>query len=328
MTPSAFKSSLASLALAVLLSACGGQSQDKAPTSAASDGLDARIITIATGGASGPYNIIGTTLADVYHNLYGVNAKTQTTGASIENMNLLAQGKAELALVMSDVVTESINGSENFPNKITNVQQIAAIYPNYVQVVSNANSNISSIDDLRGKRVAVGDQNSGTEFNARRLLNGHGITYQDIKVDYLGFAEAADALKAGKVDAVFITSGMPNASIMELERGFNLKIVPINPDKIKEIAQDQAYFVSLIIPKGTYGNAEDIPTAAIMNALMIRADLSEEDGYKLTKGFFENLPQLVNAHQAAKDIALDKAQDGVVAPLHPGAQKYYAEQGL
>ncbi|MBP6117066.1 MAG: TAXI family TRAP transporter solute-binding subunit [Neisseriaceae bacterium] len=327
MKPNALKSSLAILALSALLSACGGQSGGSAAT-AEGEGLDATIVTIATGGASGPYNIIGTTLAEVYRDLYGVNAKTQTTGASIENMNLLAQGKAELALVMSDVVTESINGSENFPNKITNVQQVAAIYPNYVQVVSNANSNINSIEDLRGRRVAVGDQNSGTEFNARRLLNGHGITYQDIRVDYLGFAEAADALKAGKVDAIFITSGMPNASIMELERGFNLKIVPISPEKIKEIAQDQAYFVSLIIPKDTYGNEADIPTAAIMNALMIRADLSEDDGYKLTKGFFENLPQLVNAHQAAKDIALDKAQEGVVAPLHPGAQRYYTEQGL
>lgn len=323
------KRGLTALCLLALLSACGDNKDGtNTAANANTDGLEARIITIATGGASGPYNIIGTTLADVYHNVYGVNAKTQTTGASIENMNLLAQGKAELGLVMSDVVTESINGSENFPNKINNVQQIAAIYPNYVQVVSNANSNLNSIEDLRGKRVAVGDQNSGTEFNARRLLAGHGITYQDIKVDYLGFAEAADALKAGKVDAVFITSGMPNASIMELERGFNLKIVPINPEKIKEIAQDQSYFVSLIIPKGTYGNDADIPTAAIMNALMIRADLSEDDGYKLTKGFFENLPQLVNAHQAAKDIALDKAQVGIVAPLHPGAKKYYEEKGL
>lgn len=318
-----FKRNHLILTLLWCLSACG---DTKTATDRPSDGLDAKIITIATGGASGPYNIIGTTLADAYHHLYGVNAKTQTTGASIENMNLLAQNKVELAFVMSDVVTESLKGSENFPKKITNVQQLAALYPNYVQVVSHAHSGINSLNDLRGKRVAVGDQNSGTEFNARRLLQGHGLTYQDIKVDYLSFAEASDALRAGKVDAIFITSGMPNASIMALERSIKLKIVPIHPDKIHELSQDQAYFLPLTIPKGTYGNDVEIPTAAIMNALMIRADISEEDGYKLTKGLFEKRAQLINAHQAAQDITLDKAQEGIVAPLHPGAKKFYDEQ--
>lgn len=331
---------LSAVVLLGLLAACS-DSDDKATAqtpvitenaevavveSADKDGLDARFVTIATGGASGPYNIIATSLAEIYNKAYGVNSKTQTTGASVENINLINQNKVEMAFLMSDVLSDAIAGTGSFPNKIDNVQQVAALYPNYVQVVTSKKSGIKTLDDLRGKRVAVGAQNSGVEVNARNLLNGHDITYDDISVDYLGYAEAADALKSGKLDAAFLTSGLPNASLMELEQGFDLQLVTIEPERIADIAKDKAYFISLEIPANTYGNAEPVPTAAIMNALVIRSDVSEADGYKLTKTFFDNLSELENSHQAVKDVSLEAAQEGLVAPLHPGAKKFYDEQ--
>ena len=302
------------------------QSNDQAASQqAATDALQTKFVSIATGGASGPYNVIGTSLAEIYHKTYGVNSKTQTTGASVENLNLLKQNKVEMAFVMSDSLTEAIQGSGSFKEKISNVQQIAALYPNYVQIVASKKSSIQKLEDLKGKRIAVGAQNSGVEVNARTLLNGFGITYNDVKVDYLGYAEAADALKGGKIDAAFLTSGIPYSSLMELQQGFDLQLVSIDPNKVKEIAKNQSYFLSKVIPKGTYGNAEDIPTAAIMNALVVRSDLSEDDVYKLTKTFFDSLPTLANSHQAATEISLETAQQGLVAPLHPGAKKYYDE---
>ncbi len=328
---------LSSLCFSLLLTACSSEedsakapaaSTDQATSSTpavAQDKLQTRFVTIATGGASGPYNIIATTLGEIYNKAYGVNSKTQTTGASVENINLMNQNKVEMAFVMSDVLSDALAGTNSFKNKIENVQQMAALYPNYVQVVASKRSGIKTLDDLRGKRVAVGAQNSGVEVNARNILNGHGITYDDIKVDYLGYAEAADALKGGKLDAAFLTSGLPNASLLELEQGFDLQLVSILPDNIAKIAKDKSYFIALDIPANTYGNAEAVPTAAIMNALIIRSDLSEDDGYKLTKTFFENLDNLRNSHQAMKDVSLEQAQQGLVAPLHPGAQKYYAE---
>lgn len=300
--------------------------QDPSSTKAGAENkLESKFVNIATGGASGPYNVIGTGLAEIYNKTYGVNSKTQTTGASVENLNLLKQNKVEMAFVMSDSLTEAINGKGSFTSKIDNVQQIAALYPNYVQIVTSKKSGIKNIEDLKGKRIAVGAQNSGVEVNARSLLNGFGITYNDVKVDYLGYAEAADALKGGKLDAAFLTSGIPNSSLMELQQGFDLQLVSINADKVKEIAKDQSYFLPMIIPKGTYGNTEDIQTAAIMNALVVRSDLSTDDVYKLTKTFFSSLGQLANSHQAATEITLKGAQEGVVAPLHPGAQKFYDE---
>ena len=299
---------------------------DNTAASAASDKLETKFVTIATGGASGPYNIIGTSLAEIYAKTFGVNAKTQTTGASVENVNLLTQGKVDIVLALSDVVTNAVEGTEDFKEPITNIQQVAVLYPNVIQIVASEKSGIKNIEDLKGKRIAVGDQGSGTEVNARTLLEGFGITYDDVKVDYLGFADAADAMKAGKIEAAFFSSGLPNSSLLELEQGIKLQLVTINQDKLKQIIENKPYFKTFEIPAGTYGNDAAIPTTAVMNALLIRSDISEEDGYKLTKALFENLDGLKNAHQAANDISLETAQEGMVAPIHPGAKKYYEEQ--
>lgn len=324
-TAAIFGSALLSVSV---LAACGNsdEGKDDSEGESSADGLETSIVTIATGGSSGPYNIIGTTLSSEYSKAYDVNSKPQATGASVENINLIKEEKVEMAFVMSDVLTEAAEGTGNFTEKVENVEQIAALYPNYVQIVTTEKSGIKTVDDLKGKRVAVGDQNSGVEVNARNLLEGHGITYDDLEVDYLGYAEAADGLKSGSIDAAFLTSGLPNSSVMELATSLDLSMVSVDPDKIAEIAKDQPYFISMEIPADTYGNAEAVPTAAIMNALVVSKDLSEDDVYKLTKTFFDNLENLSNSHQAATDISLDAAQEGMVAPVHPGAQKYYDEQ--
>lgn len=314
------------------LTACSSPSSENSESAAADSSatdenkLDTKFLTIATGGASGPYNIIGTSLSEVYVKTFGVNSKTQTTGASVENVNLLTQGKVDMVLALSDVVTDAVEGKNNFDKPITNIQQLAVLYPNVVQIVTTKKSGIKNIEDLKGKRIAVGDQGSGTEVNARTLLEGFGITYDDVTVDYLGFSEAADGMKAGKIEAAFFSSGLPNSSLMELEQGLDLQLVTIDQNKLKEIIQSKPYFKTFEIPAGTYGNDAAIPTAAIMNALLVSSDLSEADGYKLTKALFDNLDGLKTAHQAANDISLEMASEGMVAPIHPGAKKYYGEQ--
>mgnify|MGYP003441012512 CR=1 FL=1 len=320
---------LSSIVLAAgLLAACGDDSKDNSSSSngSAGEGLESKIVTIATGGASGPYNIIGTTLADIYTNEYDVNSRTQTTGSSVENLNLINQGKVEMAFVMSDALSQAINGEVSFKEKIESVSTIATLYPNVVQIITKADSGIKTVEDLKGKRVAVGDQNSGVEVNARTILNGHGITYDDIKVDYLGYAEAADGLSAGTIDAAFLTSGIPNASVMELSETLDITLVSVDPKKVEEIAKDHPYFISFEIKPGVYSNKESIFTAAVPNALVVRKDLSEDDVYKLTKTFFESLEKLSNSHQAANDISLEKGSEGIIGELHPGAKKFYDEQ--
>ncbi len=314
---------VSALAISSMLVACGG---GDGAGGGDGEGLDSRLVTIGTGGSSGPYNIIGSSLANIYSDEYGVNSKSQATGASVENINLMKEDKLQMAFVMSDVLTEAVEGTGNFSEKVENVAQVATLYPNFVQIVTTEGSGIETIEDLVGKRVAVGDQNSGVEVNARNLLAGHDISYDDITVDYLGYAEAADGLRSGSIDAAFLTSGLPNASVLELAKTIDLKLVSVDPAKIEEIAKDQPYFVALDIPEGTYDNEEAVPTAAIMNALVVNSDLSEDDVYALTKTFFDSLDTLGNAHQAATEISLENAQEGMVAPVHPGAQKFYDEQ--
>ena len=317
---------LSSIVLAAgILGACGDDSKSSG-SGATGEGLESKMVTIATGGASGPYNIIGTTLADIYKQEYDVNSRTQTTGSSVENLNLINQGKVEMAFVMSDALSQAINGEVSFKEKIESVSTIATLYPNVVQIITKADSGIKTVDDLKGKRIAVGDQNSGVEVNARTILNGHGITYDDIKVDYLGYAEAADGLSAGTIDAAFLTSGIPNASVMELSETLDITLVSVDPQKVEEIAKDHPYFISFEIKPGVYSNKESIFTAAVPNALVVRKNLSEDDVYKLTKTFYESLDKLVNSHQAAADISLENGDSGVIGELHPGAKKYYDEK--
>ncbi|WP_339237146.1 TAXI family TRAP transporter solute-binding subunit [Oceanobacillus sp. FSL W7-1281] len=308
----------------LLLAACG--SGDDGESESESESLDSNIVTIATGGASGPYNIIATTLADIYTNTYDVNSRTQTTGASAENLNLMAEEKVEMAFVMSDALSQALNGEASFSEPLEGISQIANLYPNVVQIVARADAGIETIEDLTGKRVAVGDQGSGVELNARALLEGHDISYDDLQADYLGYAEAADGLSSGRIDAAFLTSGLPNASLLELSETTDINLVTIDADNITEIAEEHPYFIDFEIPAGTYDNEEPVPTAAVPNALVVRSDFSEEDVYKLTKTFFESLDTLSNSHQAAEDISLEDAQEGLIAPLHPGAEKYFNEQ--
>lgn len=315
------------VAVTLVLAACGNDNKESSDGGDEdAKGLDTRILTIATGGSSGPYNIIATTLADGYSKEFGVNSRTQTTGASVENLNLMAQEKVEMSFVMSDALLQALEGTDGFSEKIDNVQILANLYPNYVQVITTGKTGVESIDDIKGKRVAVGDQGSGVEIATKAVLEAHGITYDDIEVDYLGYAEAADALKSGTIDVAFTTSGLPNASVMELQNSVDLKIVPIEAEAVETLKESVPIFESLPIPAGTYGNDEDVPTAAIRNALVVRSDLSEGDVYELTKYLFENLDKLENSHQAAKDINLEEAQNISVGELHPGAKRYYDEQ--
>lgn len=317
-----------SFVLAAFLVGCNSNEKEESEetTPKTEEGLDTNIVTIGTGGASGPYNILGTTLAETYSTEFDVNSRTQTTGASVENINLLAQGKIEMAFVMSDALSQALAGEVSFDKPVENISQVATLYPNVVQIITKEGSGIKTVEDLKGKRVAVGDQNSGVEVNARQLLEGYGITYDDLQVDYLGYAEAASGLTAGTIDAAFLTSGLPNASVLELTETLGIELVSVDPKKIAEIAKEHPYFISYEIPAGTYGNEESIMTAAVPNALVVRSDLSEADVYKLTKALFENLDKLENSHQAAKEITLDGAVESIIAPLHPGAKKYYDEQ--
>jgi len=316
------------------VAACGGPVPSATPggaggNTAAPSGEEQKFLTIGTGGSSGPYYTIGGAMAKVFKEKLGYNASVQSTGASVENVNLLKAKKIDLAFAMSDVVSFAYNGQENFKETgaIKDLRAMSGLYLNYVQIVTLKDRNIKSVADLKGKRVGVGAPNSGVEVNARMVLNGHGITYDDIKPDYLSYAEAIEQLKNNAIDAAFVTSGLPNATVIDLMTTKDVEIVPIQAADIDKLAQQFPFFVKAEIPAGTYKNEQPVPTAAIRNIMLIRADLSEEQAYKITKTFFENMDAFREAHSAAKEIDVKEAGKDLVIPLHPGAEKYFKEVG-
>jgi TRAP transporter TAXI family solute receptor len=254
----------------------------------------------------------------------------QSTKASVENLNLLQQGRGEIAFSLGDSVQLAWEGSPEFgfPNKLDKLRGIAGIYPNYIQIVASADSGIRTLADLKGKRISVGAPKSGTELNARAILKAAGLGYGDFsKVEYLPFGESVELMKNRQLDATLQSAGLGVASIRDLSSAVKIVVVPIPEDVVKKVG-DAAYQPSTI-PAGTYtGQTGDVPTAAIKNFLVSHEEVPADVVHAMTKALFDGLPTLVAAHSAAKGIQRETATQGTVVPFHAGAEKYYREAGV
>lgn len=329
------------LSLSMVLAGCGGAaSQNGASGGGASQPPAAqapeakapagnKFLTIATGGSSGVYYVIGGALAKAYNSKLGYNASAQSTSASVENINLVNAKKVDLAIIQSDVAADAIAGRFNFEKggPVQNLQTLGAMHLSFIQVVAPKKNNIKSISDLKGKKISVGAPNSGVEINARALLTAYGLTYDDVKVDYLSFSESVDQIKNGTLDAAFITTGLGVAAILDLQTTVDIDLVPIPASDITKLQEQNSAFFSAEIPAGTYKNDKPVPTVAMKNIMLVRSDMSEDEAYQLTKTFYESKDELTSAHNAAKEINVDTASKDVVVPLHPGAAKYFKEIG-
>lgn len=287
-------------------------------------------VNILTGGTSGVYYPMGVALSNLYtKNVPGTRPSVQATKASVENLNLLQQGKGEIAFTLGDSLAFAWQGDADagFRTKLDKLRAIAAIYPNYVQVVASKESGIKTLADLKGKRLSVGAPKSGTELNARAILAAAGITYKDLgKVEYLPFAESVDLMKNRQLDATLQSAGLGVAAIRDLASSVPINVVEIPASVIDKVGTP---YVKTVIPKNTYeGQTEDVTTAAVINFLVTRADLSADLVYNLTKATFDNLAELQASHAAAKDMTLEKATVGMPVPMHPGAEKYFREKGV
>ncbi|MBN6776086.1 TAXI family TRAP transporter solute-binding subunit [Pseudomonas granadensis] len=287
-------------------------------------------INILTGGTSGVYYPIGVGLSQIYSDgIPGSKTSVQATKASVENLNLLQAGRGELALALGDSVADAKNGVEDagFKAPLTKLRALGGAYPNYIQIVASQESGIKSLADLKGKTISVGAPKSGTELNARAIFKAAGLTYEDMgKVQYLPFAESVELIKNRQLDATLQSSGLGMAAIRDLSSVMPLNYIAIPPDVVSKIGNPA--YQSAMIPANTYdGQAAAVPTVAITNILVTRADLPDDVVYQMTRLLFENLPRLGNSHSAAKDIKLETAAKNLPINLHPGAERYYQEEG-
>ncbi|GED46160.1 C4-dicarboxylate ABC transporter substrate-binding protein [Vreelandella aquamarina] len=290
----------------------------------------AQQLSIATGGTGGVYYPIGGGFAEMINNhIDGAQATAEVTGASVENMGLIMRGDADLALVLADTAYQAYTGTGDFDGRqIENTRALASVYPNAVQLVTLAESDIQSIADLAGKRVSVGAPGSGTELNARALLEANGVSYEDFTPQRLNFNETADAIRDGDIDAGFWSVGPPTSSILNLAATRDIRLIGLSDEEIANAQEEEAVFAPYELAAGMYdGMDEAVQTIGIPNVLVVNSDMDEELAYQLTQLLFENTDELIAVHPAANDTTVEFTMNSTPVPLHPGALRYFEEVG-
>jgi TRAP transporter TAXI family solute receptor len=291
---------------------------------------ETQFINILTGGTGGVYYPLGGALSNIFaKKVPGTKPSVQATKGSVENLLIVQQGRGELAFTLGDALALAWAGDADagFRSKLDKLRGVAAIYPNYIQIVATKESGIKTLADVKGKSLSVGAAKSGTELNARKLLGAAGIAYKDLsKVEYLPFEESVDLMRNKQLDATLQSGGLGIPALRDFANAFSVTFVEVPAAVVAKVGVPYAKGT---IPKETYkGQSADVQTATVRNYLVTRADLSADLVYNLTKAVFDSTAELTAAHSAAADIKLERALDGMPIPLHPGAQKFFKEKGL
>jgi TRAP transporter TAXI family solute receptor len=282
-------------------------------------------VSIATGNATGVYFSLGNAYAEQISAATGgkVKATAAETGASVQNIQQLVGGTYQVAFSLADSAADAVQGTGSFDGKKQPVQALSRIYPNYTQVIARTGSGISSIADMRGKRVSTGSPGSGTEVIANRLLESAGLDPDSgVAAQRLDLTKTVDGMKDGSIDALFWSGGLPTPGITDLVTTARndvafIDITPLLP-KMQEV---NPVYEEGVIPAATYGLPTDTKTIVVPNLLLVRDDLDANLACLLTKTLFDRKPQLAQVVGAAKGINLDTARNTDPVPLNRGAEK-------
>jgi uncharacterized protein len=314
------------LVLSMILAACGEKKETSGNNNGEKTAEKPKFISILTGGTGGTYYPLGGSFAKIIKDATGIEANAETTGASAENMNTLKKEEGEISFTQTDIASYATEGKLMFNEKVDNIQAIATLYPETIQIVTTAKSGIKSVEDLKGKKVSVGAPGSGTVANAEQILEVHGMKFDDIKKQDLSFDESTQGIQDGTIDAAFVTAGTPTGAVEGLSATEEVVIVPIAQDKIDALIKKYPYYVQDEVPSGTYKLDSAVKTVAVQAMLVARKDLSEQVVYDITKAIFENLDKVT--HAKGKLIKVENALNGVGIEVHPGAKKYFDEKGV
>ena len=314
---------LLALVMVFALAACGSSGGGEG---AAASGGD---LTFATGGEAGTYYALGTVLANF------VSEKTDTSVTAIvgngsqANIEDLDAGDVQICFSQSDVASYAYQGSNLFEETgaVDSFSVVAALYMEQVQIVT-MNPDIKTVADLKGKTVSIGAAGSGVYFNAIDILGAYGITEDDIDAQYLNFADSADNLKDGKIDAAFIVAGAPTTAITDLATGGDVYLVSLDDEHVQKLCESSPYYKENVIPADVYGLDEDVTTVAIAALVLARDDVADADVINFLTAVFDNLDEVTEAHAKGAEMSLDFASSVTDIPYHSGAVQFYADNGI
>ena len=290
-------------------------------------------ISITTGGTGGVYYPMGGGMANILSkNVPGLTATAEVTGGSVDNLRLIGSGKSEVAFTMADTAHEAAEGIDKFKGNKVPAKTLMVLYPNKMHVVTVEGTGIASLADLKGKRVSTGSPGSGTEIMALRVLEAAGIDgRKDLKQERLGVAESVNAMKDRKLDAFFWVGGLPTAAVTDLAATPGMKIKLVDHGDTAE-AMNRKYgplYVKSTIPANSYGGQAQASTCVdVWNILVATDKMSDQMAYTIVKTLIEKKPDLVAVHAEAKNIELKNQSLPVPMAFHPGAKKYFEEQGV
>lgn len=297
---------------------------------AAAVAADKMFLSIATGGVAGTYYPLGGGLAQVMNkHVPNVEVTAETGNASAANINLIAGHEVSMALVQNDVSYMAVKGEKPFTKPVQNLRMIASLYPEHVQCITVKGSGVKTLMDIKGKRVSVGAPGSGVASSLNSIFSVAGIKYSDMNTDFLDFANTADRLQDGQLDAGFLLAGYPTAAVMALAAQKDIDLVAFDEELLNKLVKKFPYFTKDVIPAGTYNGVDhDTPTPAVMAILVCDATMGDDLVYNITKAIFDNLDELRPVHDKAKLISLESGLKGASIALHPGAAKYFKEKGM
>ncbi len=294
-------------------------------------------VTIGTGGVTGVYYPTGGAIAKMVNKkrkVYHLRATVESTGGSVFNVNAINAGDLEFGIVQSDRQYQAYNGTADWKGKpVKKLRAVFSIHPESVTIVAAADKNIHTVADLKGKVVNIGNPGSGQRGNAIDLLNAAGIDWKtDIKAEGLKAAESASMLQDGRIDAFFYTVGHPNGSVKEAVAGARkVNFVEVPKAVVDKLVAKFPYYAPSFIPVDQYkgvANTANVPTFGVKATLCTSADVPDEVVYAITKEVFDNFEEFKKLHPAYAVLTKESMLQGLSAPIHPGALKYYKEVGL
>jgi TRAP transporter TAXI family solute receptor len=294
-------------------------------------------ITIGTGGVTGVYYPTGGAICRLVNKDradHGIRCSVESTGGSVYNINTMRSGELDMGIVQSDIQYKALKGEgEEFQaaGPFEDLRALFSVHPEPFTVVARADSGIETFDDLKGKRVNVGNPGSGQRSTMEVLMNAKGWTMDDFALaSELKSAEQSQALCDNKIDAMVFTVGHPSGSIQEATTTCDTKLVPVTGAEVDQLVADNPYYAKAVIPGGMYrGTDDDVETFGVKATFVSSAAVPEDVIYEVTKAVFENFEDFKKLHPAFANLKQeDMVTQALSAPLHAGAEKYYKEAGM